>query len=115
VLICSLTHACHERANAATMAVILIETDGFSAARIEEEVVVTDKGGRVISLFPAEALPIANRYWSAPLRCCLAGIAATALSSSAASSGDGSEWASLARSMPRLARTRQPRLSIYPA
>jgi len=31
-------------------------------ARIEEEVVVTDKGCRVISLFPAEELPIANRY-----------------------------------------------------
>jgi Xaa-Pro dipeptidase len=37
-------------------------TDGYSAARIEEEVVVTDKGCRVISLFPAEELPIANRY-----------------------------------------------------
>jgi Xaa-Pro aminopeptidase len=37
-------------------------TDGFSAARIEEELVVTDKGCRVISLFPAEELPIANRY-----------------------------------------------------
>jgi Xaa-Pro aminopeptidase len=37
-------------------------TDGYSAARIEEEVVVTDKSCRVISLFPAEELPIANRY-----------------------------------------------------
>ena len=37
-------------------------TDGYSAARIEEEVVVTDKGYRVITLFPAEELPIANRY-----------------------------------------------------
>ena len=36
--------------------------DGYSAARIEEEVVVTDKGCRVITLFPAEDLPIANRY-----------------------------------------------------
>ena len=36
--------------------------DGYSAARIEEEVVVTDKGRRVITLFPAEQLPIANRY-----------------------------------------------------
>jgi Xaa-Pro aminopeptidase len=36
--------------------------DGYSAARIEEEVVVTDKGCEVISLFPAEDLPIANRY-----------------------------------------------------
>jgi Xaa-Pro dipeptidase len=37
-------------------------TDGFSGARIEEEVVVTDKGHIVISLFPAEELPIANEY-----------------------------------------------------
>jgi len=36
--------------------------DGVSAARIEEEVVVTDKGCKVISLFPAEDLPIANKY-----------------------------------------------------
>jgi Xaa-Pro aminopeptidase len=36
--------------------------DGYSAARIEEEVVVTDKGCKVITLFPAEDLPIANRY-----------------------------------------------------
>jgi Xaa-Pro dipeptidase len=36
--------------------------DGFSAARIEEEVVVTDTGCQVITLFPAEELPIANRY-----------------------------------------------------
>jgi Xaa-Pro aminopeptidase len=36
--------------------------DGASAARIEEEVVVTDTGCKVISLFPAEELPIANRY-----------------------------------------------------
>jgi Xaa-Pro aminopeptidase len=37
-------------------------SDGYSAARIEEEVVVTDKGHTVISLFPAEELPIAARY-----------------------------------------------------
>ena len=37
-------------------------SDGYSAARIEEEVVVTDTGCKVISLFPAEELPIANRY-----------------------------------------------------
>jgi Xaa-Pro aminopeptidase len=37
-------------------------TDGFSGARIEEEVVVTDKGCHVISLFPAEELPIAAKY-----------------------------------------------------
>ena len=37
-------------------------TDGASAARIEEEVVVTDTGCKVITLFPAEELPIANRY-----------------------------------------------------
>jgi Xaa-Pro aminopeptidase len=37
-------------------------TGGYSAAQIEEEVVVTDKGCRMISLFPAEELPIANAY-----------------------------------------------------
>jgi Xaa-Pro dipeptidase len=37
-------------------------TDGYSAARIEEEVVVTDKGCRVITLFPAEELPISHKY-----------------------------------------------------
>jgi Xaa-Pro dipeptidase len=37
-------------------------SDGMSAARIEEEVIVTDKGCRVITLFPAEELPIAAKY-----------------------------------------------------
>jgi Xaa-Pro dipeptidase len=37
-------------------------SDGYSAARIEEEVVVTPKGARVITLYPAETLPIANPY-----------------------------------------------------
>jgi Xaa-Pro aminopeptidase len=37
-------------------------TDGRSAARIEEEIVVTDKGCEIITLFPAEELPIANEY-----------------------------------------------------
>jgi Xaa-Pro dipeptidase len=37
-------------------------SDGYSAARIEEEVVVTDKGCEIITRFPAEELPIANRY-----------------------------------------------------
>ena len=36
--------------------------DGISAARIEEEIVVTDRGCKVITLFPAEELPIANPY-----------------------------------------------------
>jgi Xaa-Pro aminopeptidase len=36
--------------------------DGYSAARIEEEVVVTDKGHTIISLFPAEQLPISAKY-----------------------------------------------------
>ncbi len=36
--------------------------DGISAARIEEEVVVTDTGCEVITRFPAEELPISNRY-----------------------------------------------------
>ena len=37
-------------------------TDGISAARIEEEVIVTPKGAQIITLFPADTLPIANRY-----------------------------------------------------
>ena len=37
-------------------------SDGVSAARIEEEVILTDKGAKVISLYPAEELPIANPY-----------------------------------------------------
>ena len=36
--------------------------DGYSAARIEEEVVVTKDGPRVITLFPADELPVANAY-----------------------------------------------------
>jgi Xaa-Pro dipeptidase len=35
-------------------------SDGFSAARIEEEVVVTAQGAQVITLYPAEELPVAN-------------------------------------------------------
>jgi Xaa-Pro dipeptidase len=37
-------------------------TDGFSAARIEEEVVVTVDGPRVLTLFPAQDLVVANPY-----------------------------------------------------
>ena len=37
-------------------------TDGFSAARIEEEVVVTDDGPRILTLFPAQDLVVANPY-----------------------------------------------------
>ena len=37
-------------------------SDGYSAARIEEEVVVTPQGAKVITLYPAEELPIANPY-----------------------------------------------------
>ena len=37
-------------------------TDGISAARIEEEVVLTPTGAKIITLFPAEELPIANPY-----------------------------------------------------
>ena len=36
--------------------------DGWSAARIEEEVILTNKGAQIISLYPAEELPIANPY-----------------------------------------------------
>jgi Xaa-Pro aminopeptidase len=37
-------------------------TDGQSAARIEEEVVVTSSGCSVLTLFPAEELFVTNRY-----------------------------------------------------
>ena len=37
-------------------------SDGISAARIEEEVILTPKGAQVISLYPAQELPIANPY-----------------------------------------------------
>ncbi|MEV4178591.1 Xaa-Pro peptidase family protein [Nonomuraea sp. NPDC049709] len=37
-------------------------SDGFSAARIEEEVVVTPEGCRVLTLFPAQDLVVANAY-----------------------------------------------------
>jgi Xaa-Pro dipeptidase len=37
-------------------------TDGYSAARIEEEVVLTADGPRVITLFPAQELFVANAY-----------------------------------------------------
>jgi Xaa-Pro dipeptidase len=37
-------------------------TDGFSAARIEEEVVVTRDGPRVITKFPSDELFVANAY-----------------------------------------------------
>jgi Xaa-Pro dipeptidase len=37
-------------------------SDGFSAARIEEEVVLTPTGPQIISLYPAEELPVANPY-----------------------------------------------------
>jgi len=36
--------------------------DGVSAARIEEEVVLTPDGARIISLYPAQELPVANPY-----------------------------------------------------
>jgi Xaa-Pro aminopeptidase len=36
--------------------------DGRSAARIEEEVIVTPEGPRVITLFPCEELMVANEY-----------------------------------------------------
>jgi Xaa-Pro aminopeptidase len=37
-------------------------SDGFSAARIEEEVLVTDDGPRILTLFPAQELFVANPY-----------------------------------------------------
>ena len=36
--------------------------DGFSAARIEEEIVITADGPQLLTLFPAEELVVANQY-----------------------------------------------------
>ena len=38
-------------------------TDGWSAARIEEEIVVTETGHEVITRFPAEQLMVAGRHY----------------------------------------------------
>jgi Xaa-Pro dipeptidase len=37
-------------------------SDGTSAARIEEMVVLTPEGAKIISLYPAKELPVANKY-----------------------------------------------------
>jgi len=37
-------------------------SDGTSAARIEEMVVLTPQGAKIISLYPAKELPVANKY-----------------------------------------------------
>jgi Xaa-Pro aminopeptidase len=37
-------------------------TDGVSAARIEEEIVVTDDGPAILTRFPAQELMVANKY-----------------------------------------------------
>jgi len=40
--------------------------DGWSAARIEEEILVTETGHEVLTRFPAETLLVAGtRYWTA--------------------------------------------------
>jgi hypothetical protein len=38
-------------------------TDGYSAARIEEEVVVTGDGNRILTRFPAEELLVAGKTY----------------------------------------------------
>ena len=38
-------------------------TDGWSAARIEEEIVVTETGHEVITRFPAEELLVAGAHY----------------------------------------------------
>jgi Xaa-Pro aminopeptidase len=37
-------------------------SDGFSAARIEEEIVITEDGPQVLTRFPAQTLMVTNRY-----------------------------------------------------
>jgi hypothetical protein len=43
-------------------------SDGFSAARIEEEVVVTSQGPQILTLFPAHELFIAMQDLDVPVR-----------------------------------------------
>jgi hypothetical protein len=38
-------------------------TDGWSAARIEEEIVVTETGHEIITRFPADELLVAGRHY----------------------------------------------------
>ena len=42
--------------------ILLAASDGISAARIEEEVVVTDDGPVILTKFPAQELFVANEY-----------------------------------------------------
>jgi Xaa-Pro dipeptidase len=37
-------------------------SDGVSAARIEEEIVITEEGPAILTHFPAQELMVANRY-----------------------------------------------------
>jgi Xaa-Pro dipeptidase len=37
-------------------------SDGYSAARIEEEIVVTERGASIITRFPAQELFVTNPY-----------------------------------------------------
>jgi Xaa-Pro dipeptidase len=37
-------------------------SDGYSAARIEEEIVITEDGPQVLTLFPANELMVTNPY-----------------------------------------------------
>lgn len=57
---------CVEAINAISMVFAVATScparDGTSAARIEEEVVLTPHGATIIALYPAEELPIANTY-----------------------------------------------------
>ena len=55
-------HERRARRERAPVETYCLATDGVSAARIEEEVIVTPARARVITLFPADQLPIANRY-----------------------------------------------------
>jgi len=59
----SLTHPLELRAGMVfAMETYCPATDGISAARIEEEVVVTDYGTEILTKFPAQDLFIANKY-----------------------------------------------------
>jgi Xaa-Pro aminopeptidase len=60
----SLEHSCEIKPGMAfALETFWPSTDGWSAARIEEEIVVTETGHEVITRFPAEELLVAGRHY----------------------------------------------------
>ena len=67
-------------------------SDGESAARIEEEVVVTENGYRIITKFPAEELLAETRSWAASSHDSLDGTTEQPRGTSSSSIGPAATW-----------------------